>query len=150
MDVIADVARASWHAAYDDLLGPDTVDDTVDEWYDEQELLDGIGGSCFLVAETEDVIGFAHAAELADNPTVAELYRLYVHPEYWGNGVGSKLLARVEAVLRERGVERLQTVVIGANDVGRSFYDEHGFERVKELHSELPGAETEWLLARDF
>ena len=149
VDAIAAVARASWHAAYDDVLGPDAVDDTVDEWYDEQELLDSLDGSCFLVAETQDVVGFAHAAELADKVNVAELYRLYVHPEYWGNGVGSALLARVEAVLRERGVERLQLVVLAANDVGRSFYEERGFERVKELDSELPGAETEFLLARD-
>jgi GNAT superfamily N-acetyltransferase len=147
---IADVARASWHAAYDDILGPETVDDTVDEWYDEQELLDAVGGACFLVAETEDVIGFAHASELADKTGVAELYRLYVDPEYWGNGVGSKLLSRVEDVLRERGVDRLQTIVIEANDVGRTFYEDRGFGPVKELSSELPGAETELLLARDF
>lgn len=146
---IADVARAAWHAAYDDVLGPDAVDDTVDDWYDERELRDGVDGPCFLVAETEDVVGFAHAAELADQSGVAELYRLYVHPACWRNGIGSALLARVERELRECGVDRLQTVVLAANDVGLSFYEPRGFEPVKELHSELPGADTELLLAHD-
>lgn len=149
VDAIAGVARAAWHAAYDDVLGPETVDDTVDDWYHERELRDAVSGPCFLVAEAEDVVGFAHAAELVDKQAVAELYRLYVRPEHWGNGVGSTLLDRVEGTLRERGVERLQTVVIAANEVGRSFYEDRGFEPVKELGSELPGAEMELLLAHD-
>ncbi|WP_232687194.1 GNAT family N-acetyltransferase [Halobacterium zhouii] len=149
VDAITEVARAAWHAAYDDVLGPDTVEDTVDDWYHEAEIRGVVDGPCFLVAESEGVIGFAHASELADKQGVAELYRLYVHPDHWGDGVGSALLDRVEGSLRERGVERLQTVVIAANEVGRSFYEDRGFEPVTELGSELPGAEMELLLAHD-
>ena len=33
------VARDSWHAAYDDVLGPERVDDTVSSWYDPERLV---------------------------------------------------------------------------------------------------------------
>lgn len=71
---IAAVARASWHGAYDELLGAQTVDATVDRWYDPDSLRQSIGDaagaesappgerSVFLVAEREGaVVGFANA-----------------------------------------------------------------------------------------
>ncbi|WP_247002560.1 GNAT family N-acetyltransferase [Halosolutus gelatinilyticus] len=56
---IHETARESWHAAYDDLLGPDRVDEIVDEWYaigDVESSIDETTGrddAAFFVAESD-------------------------------------------------------------------------------------------------
>lgn len=137
---IAAVARASWHAAYDDLLGSAAVDDQVDEWYDPTALRQQVDEGPFVVADAGDetgggtdeeavteagVVGFAQGTVTDDGE--AWLPRLYVHPDWWGEGVGTALLRRVAGALRERGHERLRLVVLTDNDVGRGFYEGHGF-----------------------
>ncbi|WP_224449833.1 GNAT family N-acetyltransferase [Haloprofundus salilacus] len=143
---VADIARGSWHAAYDDLLSPSVVDETVDAWYDPADLRDQldrnrIGG--VYVAEIEgELTGFAHVYDGDDErigrgenelgganaPAELELGRLYVREAYWGRGVGTALVERAAAELAAEGVERLRAVVFADNEVGRAFYDARGFE----------------------
>ena len=150
------VARAAWHATYDDIVGPERVTETVDSWYDPDRLVEDDvrdPDRPFVVAvrgEAERVLGFAEAA-VADEEDAAEdadeadeadatgdwhLYRIYVHPEAWGEGIGSALLAAIEAALRERGVEVLRVSVLTDNDVGVAFYESRGFEFVETVPDE--------------
>jgi ribosomal protein S18 acetylase RimI-like enzyme len=150
------VARAGWHAAYDDIFGPERVEETVDSWYDPERLVaDDVRDPerPFFVGEhrgdrpddagpgdaTEgDIVGFAEAAA-GDEPGVWQLYRIYVHPDAWGEGVGTLLLAEIEAAVRERGVEELRVSVHAENDVGVSFYEARGFDRVGTEPDDLFG-----------
>lgn len=140
-DAITAVARASWHAAYDDLLGAETVEETVDSWYDTESLREEIqgveseGGACFLVAEDDDVVGFANAGPARDwvsDPDGPDAFfsRLYVAPDHWGEGIGTELTARVARRLQGTGHERVWLEVFDANERGRSFYESLGFERI--------------------
>jgi ribosomal protein S18 acetylase RimI-like enzyme len=70
---------------------------------------------------------------------VGGLGALYVDPDWWDAGVGTRLLAAVTAALRERGVDRVEARVLAANDVGRAFYEARGFERVAEATTTLFG-----------
>jgi GNAT superfamily N-acetyltransferase len=58
---------------------------------------------------------------------VAMLDELYVAPGSRRQGLGSSLLAAVEAHLRERGVELLEVNVDGEDVDARRFYERHGF-----------------------
>jgi len=131
------VARASWHAAYDPIIGTEQVDDIVDSWYDPERLVDDDvrpDERPLYVAEVDgDVVGFIEAAPRED---AAELYRFYVDPEHWGNGIGTELLDRLEATLADRGVDRLRLTVLAGNDVGVSFYESRGFDRIAEGYDE--------------
>ena len=147
------VARAAWHATYDDIVGPERVTETVDAWYDPDRLVEDDvrdPDRPFVVAirgEDERVLGFAEAA-VADDADAGEdvddadatadwhLYRIYVHPEAWGEGIGSALLERIETALRERGVETLRVSILADNDVGVSFYESRGFEFVEAVPDE--------------
>ncbi|MFH5797685.1 GNAT family N-acetyltransferase [Haladaptatus sp. CMAA 1911] len=127
------VARRSWHAAYDDIIGADAVDDTIDRWYDPDRLRESTREPTheFFVAERDHFVGFVHVAP-SDEAGTFELLRIYVLPDEWGTGLGTRLLTRVERRLEERNADRLRLVVLADNDVGVGFYESRGFERVEE------------------
>jgi ribosomal protein S18 acetylase RimI-like enzyme len=124
------IARIAWHAAYDDLLGPDRVEALVDEWHDAERLRGTFADPDSAHAAIDEATGGAEA----------ELVRLYALPDYWGSGVGSALLDAIAEDLRAADVGRLRAVVAADNDVGRRFYDRHGFRCREERAAELAGA----------
>ncbi|MFC7166778.1 GNAT family N-acetyltransferase [Halospeciosus flavus] len=147
---VRDVARRSWHATYDSLAGPETVSETVDEWYDPADLPEQIReATCFRVAEDATaggtdagadvdggrVVGFVHGEYDGDGP--ARLPRLYLLPDQWRAGVGTSLLTTAETALRGAGASDLELSVLVDNDVGRTFYESRGFEPVERQHSNL-------------
>lgn len=156
--VVREIARESWHAAYDGFLGHERVADTISDWY----AIDGLEASIleaadredatFLLAErrddakreNDDVVGFAHAGADADDLDVANLIRLYVRPAAWGDGAGTALLERVESALRET-CDRLRLIVLADNEVGVSFYESSGFERVETRESDLGAGLEEYV-----
>lgn len=138
---ISTVARESWHAAYDDILGEETVRSTVEEWYDTASLREQIretaaGGGCFLVAENGgEVVGFGNAGPARDwgsDPDAPDAFfsRLYVAPDHWNNGIGTTLTAHIARILQDSGHERVWLEVFAENETGRRFYESLGFERV--------------------
>jgi GNAT superfamily N-acetyltransferase len=58
---------------------------------------------------------------------VALLDELYVVPALRGQGIGSALLDRAEAVARQRGAEVLEINVDGQDVDARRFYERHGY-----------------------
>lgn len=61
-----------------------------------------------------------------DGP-VGLLDELYVAPAIRSRGLGAKLLAAAEAVVRERGGELLEINVDGEDTDARRFYERHGY-----------------------
>lgn len=140
------VARDAWHAAYDDELGADRVEESVEAWYDPERLVeDDIGDPerPVLVAESDGgVVGFAELVPDDEDDARCHLYRIYVAPEHWGRGIGGALLDRAEAVARERAFERLELSVMAANERALGFYEAHGFDRVGTTHDDDMGVQV--------
>lgn len=146
---VRELARAAWHAAYDDIMGPDEVDQRLDNWWRAEELRDVITNPdhVFLVAvgadgapdaggdgESATGAGTDPAGVVHAGPSPSGAYvvpRLYVHPERWGEGIGTALLDHVVTRAREE-TDRLQVVLLSGNEVGVGFYESHGFEPVGE------------------
>lgn len=61
-----------------------------------------------------------------DGP-VGLLDELYVTPQLRRQGLGSRLLAAVEAVIQARGAELLEINVDGQDSDARRFYERHGY-----------------------
>ncbi|OVE85307.1 GNAT family N-acetyltransferase [Natronolimnobius baerhuensis] len=162
-DVLAihETARESWHATYDDVLGSDTVDSVVDDWYALGDLESAIADASsrddveFVVVEpdksTDDIItdsegdvltglqrcrAFAHVVPWPEDPVVAYLARFYVRPDSWGEGVGTALLEHLETTL-EDSFDRIRLAVLADNEVGISFAESVGFERVTIRETDL-------------
>ncbi|SFS43377.1 GNAT family N-acetyltransferase [Halostagnicola kamekurae] len=167
---ISRIARRSWHAAYDDILGPETVEKLTDRWYAIEALEESLEQTAerdtgaFLVADSEfaaddkaadtaptlsnearsaSVVGFvqgtaaANSSEPPENSRrVAVLNRIYVDPDSWDDGVGSALVTALEETLDD-SFETLRVHVLAGNDVGISFYESTGFERVETRITDL-------------
>lgn len=156
-EAIQSVARESWHAAYDDFLGADTVDGIIDEWYALESLgssIDSAESHVFVArrdtgrgreagsadntdGDRSSAVGFVHGGPWADEPSVAHLARLYVHSQYWGQGIGSALLERCETALEADGYERCRLEVFARNEDGVGFYTARGYEKTGGVLEEL-------------
>ena len=106
IDGIRDVAARGWTAAYGDFLPRSVIDAAMAEWYDPDEVAARVAGDgAFFVADDGDdgVIGYVGGAPADDDPDEAALEAIYVDPDRWGEGVGSRLLRRFETWCRDRG-----------------------------------------------
>lgn len=149
---IQQVARESWHAAYDGVLGPEAVEKMIEQWYAEDALERSVTDEDqpFVVAvDGDELVGFANATREPESGTW-HLARIYVDPEHWGEGVGTALLEWIETTLDRRGVDAYELAVLAGNDVGVAFYEARGFDRIGSKTVELVGVEaTEYWYRRE-
>ena len=141
------IAEHAWDVAYDGILEGHVVDETVEDWY-SPEFLDGElsrSGVVFLVAvedgedgQNGEVIGFAHGAV---DDGEGDVIRLYVDPDRWGDGVGTRLFERIREELERQGAERLRAMVLADNEIGNGFYRSLGFEREATARTTIDGEE---------
>lgn len=144
---IARVEVAAWRHAYEEIVGPERL-----EYLDVEEITagwrarleagspagdgsdrpagDGSGPLTAIVAEQGGlVVAFAAAGRsaAAEAGTAATLVALYVHPVAQGAGVGTSLLERAEAALREAGAETAELRSFVANWWARRFFAARGW-----------------------
>lgn len=85
-----------------------------------------------LVAESsEGVVAFGVLGCLS-----GELHALYVHPRWAGHGIGSRLMAAIEARALERG---LSAITLNATVNAVSFYEAQGYTSLGPNTYSLPG-----------
>ena len=145
-EAIRKVASESWHAAYGPILGRETIEEKLDDWY----AVDGLERSIeeaateedafFVVAELQELskltsgddptVGFAHVVSHSEFRSVASLARIYVRPNHWGGGIGRAMLADVKRYVTGK-YDRLRLAVLADNEVGVRFYESTGFDRVE-------------------
>jgi ribosomal protein S18 acetylase RimI-like enzyme len=143
---IIGVAERSWEHDYPDILTRESAREAVTEWYDADRLeLDAVAAdTALLVAIDEDAdedqagppIGFVHGVVDDDTGT---LLRVYVDPEYRGDGVGRSLVEYAIDDFGTRGVERVEAMVLAANEPGNEFYRSLGFELVQRATTTVGG-----------
>lgn len=131
---LARVHVGSWRAAYRGLM-PDTVlDGLAEEAFTEnwRQRLRRMPRSTLLLASADEVIGFAAAGASRDPDAVplrtGELYALYLHPEHWGTGAGTRLWQGMRGWLVGEEFAEVTLWVLEGNARGRAFYERVGFE----------------------
>lgn len=142
-EAIQRLGRAAWHAAYDDVFGPERVDRVVAHWWSVESLRGAATARerRFLVAERGDeLLGVVDATPDTAHELTYHVGRLYVDPAHWGEGVGTRLVDALCERLPEP-TARLRLTVLAENPVGVSFYERYGFERVDERRGDTGGIE---------
>lgn len=134
VDAVARLHVTVWQAAYRGLL-PDafldaiSVERRVSMWRQIVERQ----ASPALVAEHDGcVAGFVVGGRSRDDdahPDVtAEIMAIYVAPDWWGAGVGARLMREALTVLCEQGFQEVTLWVLRDNARARRFYELAGFQ----------------------
>ena len=152
---IADVQRASWFAAYSEIIAPDLIDQvtTPDGGARVRERFRSRPWSRTIVAcsgdEPADVLGYASFGPERDvraavwpSPLteagvageIAELYALYVHPDAWSSGCGRGLMDYVLGKTAKLGYPEIVLWVLERNARARRFYERSGYRPDGAVH----------------
>ncbi|AQS41590.1 MAG: Acetyltransferase [Candidatus Tokpelaia hoelldobleri] len=86
----------TWHAAYDDVLGREAVNQLTAQWHSADRVGQYLTQplSEYVVADDGKAIcGVAYAVQCGDT---VFLHQLYVRPEQQNQGIGKQLLAEIE------------------------------------------------------
>lgn len=149
VEQIAKAHVIGWQESYRDIINSDYLDnldinkkkEQWTEWLQKE--------TCkILVARTEqnNVIGFCSFGSLRTPPPgmspirplySSEIYALYVLPEHWRNGIGSKLLRSAVIDLQKNKQNSLCLWVLEKNDRANKFYKSLGGQRVGKTFVEI-------------
>lgn len=136
---VRSVATAAWQAAHESIIGADTVESFLAEHYDVESVRARVDhdDALFPVAVRDDaVVGFALAGPTDADDGVYALSQLYVSPDCWGAGIGSRLLDAVEERVAAAGGVRISLDVMAGNDRAIGFYESAGYRRTDESYDE--------------
>lgn len=133
---LAELHYAAWKVGYQGIM-PDEVMQALDlqEFYPRwhYRLSPAGAGHHILVAEQgSKVVGFATyglSREAMQIPsTYMEIYTLYVHPDFWGQGVGGQLMKSVFQQMVQEEIKGCFLWVLKSNARARLFYEHLGMQ----------------------
>lgn len=115
-------------AHYGPLIGQAAARAQVERWWNPERVSRAVEAGQVAIAEAGDeVIGVAERGEWEGQPVV---WKLYVHPDHRGNGIGPKLL---QALIEQlpAGTDRLQVEHFEVNRRAGAFYEREGFVHIR-------------------
>lgn len=121
---LCDFGREVVPAHYAPLIGEAHARAQVRDWWNDEHLRAAVAAGRVTVATWADrIVGVAQIGPSGDDVAI---YKLYVHPDARGAGVGPLL---IDALLRQlpRGTSRLLVEHFAANTRAGEFYEREGF-----------------------
>lgn len=131
-DNISIIHIRSWQKAYEQYI-PKSVLDSLSHSERSQQWTHLIKeGVKVLVLEMQNqIIGFASVCMFRDDEqthNLGEISAIYLHPEYWRKGFGSRLCIAALSELSKEGYKEVLLWVMADNTQARSFYERLGFQ----------------------
>jgi GNAT superfamily N-acetyltransferase len=129
LPAIAGLAGVIWRAHYPGIISMEQIEYMLARMYSletlrEEILRRGIRYERLLVGE--ELAGFA-ALGPAEQPGLFKLHKIYLHPAWHGQGLGSLLLRHCEREARKLDAERLMLTVNKQNSKAIVAYQRNGF-----------------------
>jgi GNAT superfamily N-acetyltransferase len=128
---------------YAPLIGAEAADEQVRRWWNETHVGGAVAEGQVVVAEADgQILGVGQRGRSGGDHVV---YKLYVHPEHRGRGLGPQLLAAITRQL-PADADRLCIEHFVANERAGAFYEREGFtvERIESSPTEDPALGTVW------
>jgi len=104
-----------------------SIKERTQQWYD----LIKQGGNVLVIEVDNQLVGFASICCFRDfsaDNTMGEISAIYLHPDYWRVGLGTKLCKAAISELANQGYKKILLWVFEDNIQARKFYDAIGFE----------------------
>lgn len=128
LDEVAAFGATVVPAHYEPILGPEAARLQVSTWWSPDRLAAAqAAGNLHLVERDGRVVGVAEVGTWHDEPVV---WKLYVHPDARGRGVGRALLQTVVDLL-PAGAPRVLLEHVAGNVRAAAFYEREGFVHLR-------------------
>jgi len=140
VDVLGQIHAKSWQQAYKNII-PDSVLDnitTVKRVARFEKAMSDSGEENYLFLLDNKEIGFTSIGKSRDDDLskdTGEIRGIYLEPDHWRKGYGSKLLNWAEAELKSRSYKSIALWVLKDNHQARKFYEKHDY--LKEGRSDI-------------
>ncbi|HUH93998.1 MAG TPA: GNAT family N-acetyltransferase [Casimicrobiaceae bacterium] len=138
---VAELAGVIWRRHYPGIITPGQIEYMLARGYSHDALerfLVEPGAGLLLAYDANRLIGFA-AYYRPDEVDELKLDKLYVHEDYHGRGVGSRLIAGVEESGRGQGCSTLTLQVNKHNAKAIRAYERNGFAVRKSVVVDIGG-----------
>lgn len=139
---IREVARLSRKESFGHFMDDDEILQEVDKYYNDsvlQSIIDNPNNAVF-VAERGDVgiLGFCSVLP-KDRRGRPRLLQFYVRPAAQRQGVGELLFEYSKTHLKGAGQSQMFVSTLGANTIGRNFFEKKGCRLIYEYNSSWDG-----------
>jgi diamine N-acetyltransferase len=137
---IAELANIIWCVHYPGIILQEQIDYMLRKMYSLETLRAEIrsGIAYQRVLEEDQIVGFASYGPV-DRASVFKLHKLYVHPDWHGRGLGSRLLQYCECEIRKNGGQQLILTVNKRNLKAISFYEKQEFKIADSVVVDIGG-----------
>ena len=147
---IAEVHVAAWQRAYRGIMPASYLDglsvpNRTDLWRAIIAELNPPAVNALVAVEDSTILGFVHHCSSRDpeaTSAVGEISAIYVHPDQWGEGIGSQLLHGALDSLQMAGFSSATLWVLALNARARRFYESKGWRADGATRSEVRGSFT--------
>lgn len=132
---IALVHVKTWQCAYrgqipDIYLDSLSIEKRTAGW--KKQLKNPIQGASAFVAEVDGrVVGWCTFGKSRDKDALrqtGELHGIYIHPDYIGKGLGSRLMEKAIEILKEQGYKKATLWVLTTNEKSRKWYEKKNWQ----------------------
>ncbi len=130
---IAGIHVETWRAAYRGLV-PDShllrLDPGPQGAERFREFLESGEGETYVVERDGQPIGLLTVGPCRDDDldeSIGEIWGIYLAADQWRRGIGARVCARAEEMLRARGSRRIVLWVFEGNNRARRFYEAMGY-----------------------
>jgi len=136
------LGQVVWPVTYEHFAGADHVAANLAAWWTAEALTASLAESAAVLVAVDGarVVGLVEVGEYDGDPV---MWKLYVHPDRHGEGIGSALLAAALAALPAESAP-LRTEYTAGNEPAGRWYAARGF--VETSREGTPGVlQTVWL-----
>jgi GNAT superfamily N-acetyltransferase len=130
---LAKVHVDSWHVAYHGLIPDSYIRGFTYRKREEafRKALIANSEETYLIEDNASAVGILTIGASRDSDLDAartgEIWGMYIVPDYWRHGIGSRLMQEAERTLQSRGYRDVVLWVLEGNTNARRFYEAMGF-----------------------
>ena len=128
---VAEVLMRAWEVAYPDIMPTEYIQERNGlrpEQY-MQRLADD-DNTYYVFCDGERIVGYMRIVDAPKDDTVDssafDLEQIYLHPEYWHQGIGTQALAFAFDLTRDAGKSEMTVWVLAQNTSAIAFYKKAG------------------------